>query len=282
MRRLQLPSVAVFPEHWRVGLASSASSFLPSPPSLPSNPSNASATAHSQHALPALWPSGPTVAASASLPTSQSSSYPLNTYRLARLPDRLKQVLPLVLGVVGGSNSAGFQVLNPDEELLSSRLERWLNTRWPVQALGSHSVRNRARHGTQSAFMSFCLDDVVPELESYDLLLVDFAANDGQVEESEMSAEDEQHTVHGNMERLARRVLTASSRTALFFTYFTRASPNTLFYSVKREHDRVALRCGIPTVSLRRTLQGLIDSPILHSWLSQWWNGTRVARRGAA
>ena len=202
--------------------------------------------------------------------------------------EKLERGLPLMLGVVGGSNSIGYSLERAGEQVVYNRLAAWLNVRFP--SLHSHGVRNHARPGTQSAFTSWCLEDVIPHINGFapppgspeparakvDLLFVEFSANDGMTGESEMTGEGEKHSVHANMERLVRRVLTTTDSTAVFFVYFARRMEITNTYmEVDKEHELVALKYGIPSVNFRTVLEYLEASPVLSSWLEDMVNSTR-------
>ena len=212
--------------------------------------------------------------------------HPLNAYRMSRLFDRLQQGEPITVGVIGGSNSAGHGLATQAHNVYYYLLD-WLNHRFPTTSNSTlHTLRNHARPATTSAFASWCLDDLFPGLNgtastrAVDLLIVDYAANDFQQNENRMAGDrnDPYATVQANMERLTRRVIRLTDRTTLMFVYFVRDS-GTVYYNAEDEHEVVARRYGIPSVSLRQALSGLRSSSmwsgILGSYLKylKSWGG---------
>ena len=217
------------------------------------------------------------LSANASHTSPVESLYPLNVYRLTRLFDRLQEGQPVAVGVVGGSNSAGHGLLTQEHHAYHYLL-RWLNDRFPTQPSGGHTLRNHARPATTSAFAGWCLDELIPNLNGstaappIDLLLVDYAANDGNWWENFMGGDpvnSAAHSVQANMERLTRRVLRSTASTALMFVYFTR-DDGRQYSNVEEEHEVVARRYGVPSVSLRAALQRMRDTPLWSAMLSPY------------
>ena len=111
-----------------------------------------------------------------------------------------------------------------------------------------------------SAFASWCLDDVIPVLNGSaewpvtDLLLVNYAANDFELQENIITddAHSSSSAVSLNMERLTRRVLRHTDRAALMFVYFTQRN-GSLFSNTEAEHEAVAQRTACrPSASASR------------------------------
>ncbi|MCJ1296931.1 hypothetical protein MMC34_008500 [Xylographa carneopallida] len=201
-------------------------------------------------------------------PVSLTPSVHANTFRLARVLDRLHQGLPVVVGTVGGSNMQG-RLLNRSDIVLSL-VTSWLNERYPVNASAAaeelrsnsadsgcplrkvqttHTPANYAIGGTTSALSSFCYHRLVPRCSEPDLILVDFAVNDVLTEDDSMS----RSSPALNIERLIRQVLgdTASSNSpALLMLHFAMQYSERLV-SAESLHHPVAAHYHIPEFSIR-------------------------------
>ena len=192
-----------------------------------------------------------------------SFALPANLYRLSRVFDRLDAGLPIVVGVVGGSNSAGHGLKDHDN-LVWRQLVNWLNERWPTTsatANQTHTLRNGAKPASTSALAAWCLDELLGSpVSSVDLLFVDYAVNDDQPNEnfalrSALDAPIDVHSlVRGNMERLTRRVLRSAPNTALLFLYMARTNVKE-YWNIEKEHELVAQHYSVPSTSFRHFMQ---------------------------
>ena len=190
-----------------------------------------------------------------------------NLHRLALLFDKLERGEEVSVGVVGGSNSAGWGMLNWRQNAYAL-LRDWLQRRWPPRSNASeHRLFIAARAATTSAFTSLCLDNLLPgifssssskssaSLGEIDLLLVEFAVNDhprfaGQDLSVEGSEEQIAQQVRRHMERLVRQVLRRSPHCALLFVYFAHFDEH-LYSNIQEQHEVIARHYAIPSVSFK-------------------------------
>ena len=229
-----------------------------------------------QHHAIAMEAFGATLAAAGDV-----SHYPLNAYRLSRLFDRLQRGEAVAVGVVGGSNSAGHKLADPHRNMYNGLLD-WLTLRFPTAQPGPrHTLRNHARPATTSAFASWCLDDLIPGLNGsvhsnaslslppIDLFFVEYAANDMLSSEAAMVGSGADTTVVANMERLVRRTLLHTAATAVMYVYSSRQNYQT-YDNAEAEHEQVARRYGVPSVSFRRTQEHLRRTPAWYHMLADF------------
>ena len=185
-----------------------------------------------------------------------------NLRRLALVFDKLERGDTVHVGVVGGSNSAGWGMLNWRQNAYSL-FRTWLQQRWPPRNVGTeHQLSIAARAATTSAFTSLCLESLLPGLFSWgsgysglDLLIVEFAVNDhprfaAQDYPIEGSEEFIGSQVRLNMERLVRQVLTRTSHCALLFVYFAHFD-DVVYSNIQEQHEVVARHYNIPSVSFK-------------------------------
>lgn len=141
-----------------------------------------------------------------------TSALTLNEHRLLRIGQKLSAGEPLVIGVTGSSNSVGWTLLERSSNVYIQLLH-WLHNHYPPTDHRNHTLFNRAVGATTSEFASYCLEDILPSLESVDLLLVDYSVNDYNHIQYWHSPTNEEAVQQGqmhmqvmtNMERLVKR-----------------------------------------------------------------------------
>ncbi|KAM0790412.1 hypothetical protein ACM66B_003293 [Microbotryomycetes sp. NB124-2] len=192
----------------------------------------------------------------------QTRSLPRNSQLLQlKVAQRLKERLPLRVGVVGGSISAM-------EDPYADHVARWLNRNWPAGDNSSHQVFNKAIPASESGSASLCLrslfagdlDGEPSSAAPIDLLLVEFAFNDYALPVGDESVTEFVSSRTANYERIFRDALdwevpSLVVEVSKFSEGDLHSAPtNRFFESAAFDHAQVAQHYGVPIVDYARLL----------------------------
>ena len=148
----------------------------------------------------------------------------------------------LSVGVIGGSISCGVDLIHPARDAYPALLARSPRL----------SVRNYAIRATGVSLPSFCLDTMIAPAEMPDILLIEYAANDGHMGHihgvrSIGGGDLASHALDplASMERLLRRL---PRRTIPILLYM--CGPN-LIRLFGRRNNKTAAKCSTPSAAVR-------------------------------
>ncbi|KXZ42501.1 hypothetical protein GPECTOR_141g699 [Gonium pectorale] len=175
-------------------------------------------------------------------------SYVGHAARLRLLLRRIKLGEPVVIGVLGGSITAGQGVGGPINTYVAF-LERWLNSALPPFKPDSLPCPT----GTQSSYVAACVEQHLPTVLP-DLVLVEFAVNDLPKPSSDFKDPGRRA-----FERLLRKLLQLPSRPAVVLVNMYAhnvVAPNgngccNFWNNAERDFLELGLYYGVPSISLK-------------------------------
>jgi len=167
---------------------------------------------------------------------------------LGRTASRIAAGLPVRVGFLGGSVTAGAGAADPERDSWRALCAKELSGR--VRPGGSFAFRHAAIGGTDSTYGAFRLEAHLLRSFVPDLLFVEFSVND---------AGDRTASVRG-MEGIVRRTLRGNPAADICFVYTARKGEDAFDRPrpAIRHHEEVADRYGLPSVNIAAVANRLL------------------------